>query len=207
MRSTHALTAWPCRSRLPLSLSLSLSVYLTIYLLLLSLLPLSLSLSLSLLSFSLRSPLSVYVLLFLPPPSSLTEQQSKCVELSGHTAGVTQLCWSFTNANTLATCSEDKSVRVWDVRAGSASSTVSTAGENINITWSPNSNYIAVGNKVQLSPPPRTHPPLSHTHSHPHTITPPYTDANTSQALLALHANICICDNGNACPALGIVCA
>lgn len=41
-------------------------------------------------------------------------------------------------------------MRIWDVRAGKCSTTINTKGENINITWSPDGNTIAVGNKEDL---------------------------------------------------------
>merc|ERR1719220_2126608 len=50
----------------------------------------------------------------------------------------------------LATASGDKTVRVWDARSNKAVTTVTTKGENINITWSPDGHTIAVGNKEDL---------------------------------------------------------
>lgn len=61
-----------------------------------------------------------------------------------------QLCWHATLPDLLSTASGDKTVRIWDVRAGKCSTTVNTKGENINITWSPDGNTIAVGNKEDL---------------------------------------------------------
>lgn len=61
-----------------------------------------------------------------------------------------QLCWHATLPDLLSTASGDKTVRIWDVRAGKCSTTINTKGENINITWSPDGNTIAVGNKEDL---------------------------------------------------------
>lgn len=61
-----------------------------------------------------------------------------------------QLCWHATQADLLSTASGDKTVRIWDVRAGKCSTIISTKGENINIAWSPDGNTIAVGNKEDL---------------------------------------------------------
>lgn len=61
-----------------------------------------------------------------------------------------QLCWHQTNADLLSTASGDKSVRLWDTRVQKCIATINTKGENINITWSPNGNAIAVGNKEDL---------------------------------------------------------
>ena len=50
----------------------------------------------------------------------------------------------------LATASGDKTVREWDAKSNKAVTTVTTKGENINITWSPDGHTIAVGNKEDL---------------------------------------------------------
>lgn len=61
-----------------------------------------------------------------------------------------QLCWHATQPDLLSTASGDKTVRIWDARASKCSAVVNTKGENINITWSPDGNTIAVGNKEDL---------------------------------------------------------
>lgn len=59
-----------------------------------------------------------------------------------------QLCWDPTSGDRLATASADRSVRIWDVRQGSkCAAVIATSGENINVTWSPDGNTIAVGNR------------------------------------------------------------
>ncbi|XP_017491812.1 PREDICTED: THO complex subunit 3 [Rhagoletis zephyria] len=68
----------------------------------------------------------------------------------GHTGSVDQLCWHATNPDLLSTASGDKTVRIWDIRAGKCSTVTNTKGENINITWSPDGKTIAVGNKEDL---------------------------------------------------------
>ena len=60
------------------------------------------------------------------------------------------MVWHPTNPQLFATASGDKTVRVWDVRTGKAAATVATKGENLNITWSPKGETIAVGNKDDL---------------------------------------------------------
>jgi THO complex subunit 3 len=50
----------------------------------------------------------------------------------------------------LGTASGDKTVRIWDARTQKSTATYATKGENINITWSPDGNYIAAGNKDDL---------------------------------------------------------
>ncbi|CEO96677.1 hypothetical protein PBRA_005281 [Plasmodiophora brassicae] len=73
--------------------------------------------------------------------------QSKAIELKGHEATVNQLCWSPISEHLLATASTDKTVRIWDIKAGKIIKRVETKGANINISWSPDGNYIAVGDK------------------------------------------------------------
>lgn len=75
-------------------------------------------------------------------------QSGKQTELKGHSDSVDQLCWDPTSGDRLATASADKSVRIWDIRGGSkCAASVATSGENINVTWSPDGNTIAVGNR------------------------------------------------------------
>lgn len=67
-----------------------------------------------------------------------------------HTGSVDQLRWHPTKPDVLVTASGDKTMRIWDARAGKPTGTVSTKGENINISWSPDGHTIAVGNKEDL---------------------------------------------------------
>jgi len=68
----------------------------------------------------------------------------------GHTGSVDQLSWHAQHPDLLCSASGDKTVRIWDARVHKCSATISTKGENINITWSPDGNTIAVGNKEDL---------------------------------------------------------
>jgi len=79
-----------------------------------------------------------------------TDRLSKEHVFKGHGDSVDQLCWHPTKPDMLATASGDKTVRVWDARSNKAVTTVTTKGENINITWSPDGHTIAVGNKEDL---------------------------------------------------------
>lgn len=67
--------------------------------------------------------------------------------LRGHKDNVDQLCWDPSSDNQLATTSGDKTVMIWDSRVQKRTQSIATPGENINITWSPDGRYIAVGNK------------------------------------------------------------
>jgi len=68
----------------------------------------------------------------------------------GHTGSVDQLSWHATHPDMLTSASGDKTVRIWDARVHKCAATISTKGENINITWSPDGNTISVGNKEDL---------------------------------------------------------
>jgi len=60
------------------------------------------------------------------------------------------LCWHAFCPELLSTASGDKTVRIWDTRTQKCTANISTRGENINISWSPDGNTIAVGNKEDL---------------------------------------------------------
>ena len=68
----------------------------------------------------------------------------------GHMDSVDQLCWHQTHPDLLGTASGDKTVRTWDARQQKNTGCYNTKGENINITWSPDGNNIAAGNKDDL---------------------------------------------------------
>ncbi|KAI0233136.1 hypothetical protein L0F63_003725 [Massospora cicadina] len=70
------------------------------------------------------------------------------MELRAHTGSIDQLCWDPKTPNRLATASSDKTVRVWNAQTGELLHLISTPGENINICWSPDGKYLAVGNKT-----------------------------------------------------------
>jgi len=75
-------------------------------------------------------------------------RHGKDIELRGHKDSVDQLTWSPVDPEMLATACGDKTVRLWDVRSAKCTSTISTPGENINVTWSPDGKTIAVGNRA-----------------------------------------------------------
>lgn len=68
----------------------------------------------------------------------------------GHSGSVDQLCWHASHPDLLSTASGDKTVRIWDIRAGKCAHVINTKGENINITWAADGNALAVGNKEDL---------------------------------------------------------
>jgi len=63
---------------------------------------------------------------------------------------MTQLCWNPNDDSQLGICGDDKQIELWDVRASRASAKIAAVGHNINIAWSPCSNYMTVGNKNDI---------------------------------------------------------
>ncbi|CAM9114181.1 unnamed protein product [Discosporangium mesarthrocarpum] len=55
------------------------------------------------------------------------------------------LAWDPTSSHTLALCSQDKELHVYDVRGNKPVQEYVSDGENINVAWSPNGQYIAMG--------------------------------------------------------------
>jgi WD40 repeat protein len=63
------------------------------------------------------------------------------------TRELTKLCWHPTNSQ-FTFVGMDKTLEIWDVRGHKPSSTIALpTGENINVTWSRNGQYIALGNR------------------------------------------------------------
>eukprot|EP00873_Tetraselmis_striata_P045282 jgi/Tetstr1/465546/TSEL_010215.t1 len=72
------------------------------------------------------------------------------IELKGHQQSVDNLCWDPTHADRLATASCDKTVRIWDTRASKCMETINGTGANLNVTWSPDGNTVAFGNREDV---------------------------------------------------------
>eukprot|EP01111_Echinosteliopsis_oligospora_P018896 TRINITY_DN8901_c0_g1_i1.p1 TRINITY_DN8901_c0_g1~~TRINITY_DN8901_c0_g1_i1.p1 ORF type:complete len:356 (+),score=91.44 TRINITY_DN8901_c0_g1_i1:129-1070(+) len=77
----------------------------------------------------------------------LFDSVTKEIELKGHTDSVDYICWNPTNPNLLCSASADKTIRIWDCRVGKCLNIIPTPGQNLNIAWSPEGKYIAVGDK------------------------------------------------------------
>jgi THO complex subunit 3 len=69
-------------------------------------------------------------------------------ELRGHTDAVEQLAWDSLHPELLATAGADRTVKFWDIRTASATSTIATSGININVAYHPAGNLVAVGDKL-----------------------------------------------------------
>ena len=65
--------------------------------------------------------------------------------LKGHDQSVGNLCWDPASEERLATCSGDRSVRFWDLRAGKCVARVDTGAGNLNLAWHPDGRTLAVG--------------------------------------------------------------
>ncbi|CAB1096197.1 unnamed protein product [Ectocarpus sp. CCAP 1310/34] len=64
----------------------------------------------------------------------------------GSKDGTEALAWHPSDRNQLATCSVDKSLKVWDVRSTNrAVQEHISDGENLNVNYSPDGHYIAMG--------------------------------------------------------------
>lgn len=76
------------------------------------------------------------------------DRKDSVSELKGHSGDISQLAWDPNHPEKLCTASLDKTCKFWDSRTPKVPVySISTPGENINLTWSPDGNYVVVGNK------------------------------------------------------------
>jgi THO complex subunit 3 len=54
--------------------------------------------------------------------------------------------WHPSDANVLASAGDEKLLFVWDARKGEPAQRVESSGKNINLTWSPCGQFVALGN-------------------------------------------------------------
>ena len=77
------------------------------------------------------------------------------VELKGHTDDVARVSWHPTHTHLLASCSADKSVKLWDTAAAASSGkqllySMNTIGMNLHLRWSPDGKYLLLLNSSNL---------------------------------------------------------
>ncbi|PVU88250.1 hypothetical protein BB561_005956 [Smittium simulii] len=75
------------------------------------------------------------------------ETTKEFYELAGNSSHVTQLCWNPAVEDQLAIATFDKTVKIWNVVTKTLFKVLQTSGGNINMTWSPDGQYLAVGNR------------------------------------------------------------
>jgi len=69
-------------------------------------------------------------------------------ELKGHSDSVMFLRWHPTDQHKLVSTSGlEQSLRFWDARSSKNTATLSTPGHNLYLCWSPDGNYVVVGNR------------------------------------------------------------
>jgi WD40 repeat protein len=96
----------------------------------------------------------------------LITSQLRPLQTIQRTGNITQALWHPSDANLISLLGEEKLVEIWDVRgqfspacslpshlwtANRSVSKINSLANNINASWSPNGDYIALGNKVALS--------------------------------------------------------
>lgn len=77
------------------------------------------------------------------------------LELKGHTDDVARVSWHPTHTHLLASCSADKSVKLWDTSVSPASGkpllySMNTIGMNLHLRWSPDGRYLLLLNSSNL---------------------------------------------------------
>ncbi|PVV01495.1 hypothetical protein BB560_004082 [Smittium megazygosporum] len=75
------------------------------------------------------------------------ESTKESFELVKNNSHVTKLCWSPTNEEHLAVATFDKILNIFNVSKKAPVNVFHTFGGNINMSWSPDGKYLAVGNR------------------------------------------------------------
>lgn len=78
----------------------------------------------------------------------LTGTLRKCEVLKGHTGAVDALSWCPDSPFTLTSGATDRSVKLWDTRAGGrCTGSVATKGQALNLGWTPEANAVIMGTR------------------------------------------------------------
>lgn len=80
-------------------------------------------------------------------PFAVSKPERIDLELRGHTNVINNVAWSPVDQDIVASTSEDRTVRIWDVRSGKTTHNISTSGANLYLAWHPSGQTIAVVNK------------------------------------------------------------
>ncbi|PWA80689.1 hypothetical protein CTI12_AA194230 [Artemisia annua] len=70
------------------------------------------------------------------------ESKVKDLELKGHTDSADQLCWDPKHSDLIATASNDKIVRLWDICSGKCSQQPELSRNNSDITYKPDGTHV-----------------------------------------------------------------
>jgi THO complex subunit 3 len=71
-------------------------------------------------------------------------------ELRGHTGSVERVAFNPTREAELASCSQDGTIRIWDVRSKANVAEIKTGKECFSLIWRPDGSELLVGTKVCL---------------------------------------------------------
>jgi THO complex subunit 3 len=74
----------------------------------------------------------------------------KCVHTVPITTFMSMMCWHPTEPARFALCGDDKNIEIWDVRSSRPTQKLPTSGRNLNMSWSPDANYLAVANQTDV---------------------------------------------------------
>jgi THO complex subunit 3 len=84
-------------------------------------------------------------------PNADRRHAKDSLELTGHGALIGSIAFSPIEEDTLASTSSDKTLRIWDARAGKERAKIDVKGEGSNVSWSPDGTTILCGGRLDQS--------------------------------------------------------